>query len=564
MTIGWAGMKKILLPVILLFFFAGEASYIAIDKSNTWDESAHILSGYAHVTEGLDGLSPLNHPAFGRMLTGLLPAAFLDLSFDPTVGPEGAEDSRFFPYSIDFLYKNSVSADLILFLSRAPNILLGVLLGVYVFIWSKELWGENGALLSLFLFILCPNILAHTSLATTDIPITAFFFISTYYLFRMYRDGTTLRSVMPAAVFMALAFTSKHTAMLLLPISAVSFGLCIKKDGLKRALGSFALLFILIYIFIWAVYGFRFHSASPYYQPLPWDVFSGSFFEPLFTALRALKVLPEAYLYGIAGVIMGAGGGKSAFLIGMYSTTGWWYYFIVAFLLKTPIPVIILGTAGLVYGLADRAKRGAVIRLTLPALLVFTVISLQNVNIGLRHVLPAFPFLFTMTGLVAGIRTESMRAAKALFFICVGWYVWANLSILPHQLAYFNEIAAGPDNGSRYLVDSNLDWGQDLKGLKRYMDRNGIETINLGYFGLNDPKNLGIKYEYLPSYLILDPVKAKETVRLDGWFAVSATMLQGVYLSDRDYYAVFRDIRPVDTIGHSIYIYRFDRGDSVQ
>lgn len=562
MTLRWSGLKKIILPLIMLLFFAAEASYIAIDKSNTWDESAHILSGYAHITEGLDGLSPLNHPAFGRMLAGLGPAAVLDLSFDPAVKPEGAKDSRFFPYSIDFIYKNSSSATLILFLSRAPNILIGVLLGVYVFIWSKELWGENGGLLSLFLYSLCPNILAHASLATTDIPITAFFFISTYYLFRLQRHGTGLRRIFAAAVFMALAFTSKHTAMLLLPVFAASFVLCIKREGLRRAIGHFTLMALLIYGFIWAVYGLRFHSPSPYYLPLDWALFSGSSFEPLFTALRAIKALPEAYLYGIAGVIMGAGGGKSAFFMGMYSATGWWYYFIVAFTLKVPIPVIILGAAALLYGLADRVRRTGIIWLVSPALLVFTVISLQNVNIGLRHVLPAFPFLFTITGLVAGIKTESMRLAKAVFFLCVGWYLWANLSIFPHQLAYFNEIAGGPDNGSAYLVDSNLDWGQDLKGLKTYMDKNGIETINLGYFGLNDPKNFGIRYEYLPSYLILDPVKAKETVRLDGWFAVSATMLQGVYLSDRDYYAVFRDIRPVDTIGHSIYIYRFDRGES--
>lgn len=561
MTAGRFGLKNALLPALLLLFFAFQASYIALDKSNTWDESAHILSGYAHIAEGLDGLSPLNHPALGRMLAGVLPAALLDLRFDPSVGPEGAKDSKFFPYSIDFIYKNNADPTLILFLSRVPGILLGILLGVYVFIWSREMWGDRGALLALFLYSLCPNILANTSLATTDMPITAFFFISTYYLYGLQSRGITYRRVISAAVFMGLAFTSKHTAMLLLPIAAASFASCIKKEGARRAIGSFALVAILIYVFIWAVYGFRSHSASPYYQPLAWDIFAGSLFEPLFGALRTLKVLPEAYLYGIAGVIMGAGGGKSAYLMGMYSTTGWWYYFIVAFMLKTPIPVIIMGVAALLYGLSQKGQRARIAWLALPALLVFAAISSQKVNIGLRHVLPAFPFIFTMTGLVAGIKTESMRLAKAVFIISISWYIWANVSIFPHQLAYFNEIAGGPDSGARYLVDSNLDWGQDLKGLKYYMDKKGIESVNLGYFGLNDPKNFDIKYEYLPSYLILDPVEAKETVKLKGWFAISATMLQGVYLPERDYYAVFREIRPVDTIGHSIYIYRFDEGE---
>lgn len=175
---------------LLLVFFA-TASSVALKKNNTWDESAHILSGYAYVKKGMDWISPLNHPVLGRAVTGALPAAFLDLDFDEKVRPEGASNSNFFPYSLKFLYENRVLGDTILFWSRLGNIILATLLGIFVFIWSRDLWGIKGALLSLFLYALCPNIIANAAIATTDLPITAFFFISLYSLYRLDAKGVT-------------------------------------------------------------------------------------------------------------------------------------------------------------------------------------------------------------------------------------------------------------------------------------------------------------------------------------------------------------------------------------
>jgi hypothetical protein len=150
-----------------------------------------------------------------------------------------------------------------------------------------------------------------------------------------------------------------------------------------------------------------------------------------------------------------------------------------------------------------------------------------------------------------------LKSAKAVFYAACLWYLYAGLSIYPHQLAYFNEFVGGPANGYKYLVDSNLDWGQDLAGLKDYMDEKGVERIKLAYFGFSDPGYYGIEYEYLPSYLILEPQNVKGAVPVEGWFAISATLLQGLYLPDPETYRFLREVRPVDTIGHSIFIYRF-------
>ena len=208
-------------------------------------------------------------------------------------------------------------------------------------------------------------------------------------------------------------------------------------------------------------------------------------------------------------------------------------YFITGFLIKTPIPTIILLAAS-IHLWKDRAGRSGALYLIVPAVLIFTAMSLQKVNIGLRHVLPAYPFIFVLIGYAPSIKTLSARAARYVFYACIAWYVYANAGIFPHYLAYFNEFTGGPANGYKYLVDSNLDWGQDLKGLKRYMDEKKIDRINLAYFGMSDPKYFGIKYDYLPSVAILNPENVRAEVPLKGWFAISATMLQGVYLQDRD------------------------------
>lgn len=541
---------------LLLALFIGLGSSIAKKKSNTWDEPAHILAGYAYITEGMDHLSPLNHPVFGRSLSAILPALFLDLDFDVKVKPEGAKGSRFFPYSLKFLYENKTDGRTILFLSRLSNILLGALLGAYVFVWSRRLWGIPGAFLSLFFFILSPNILAHSALATTDLPATAFFFITAYYLYRTAMDGPNAGTTALTALFFALGLASKHTTVLLAPFIAAVFVIGGKKTDFRKAVVNFALLVPLSYIFIWTVYGFSHHSASPGYVPPDWSLFAPSGIGRLLRALSEVKFLPESYLYGLAGSLAGTGEGKAAFFVGEYSSAGWASYFITAFLIKTPIPSLIFLCAALLYVSRDRERLTRAMFVILPPLLIFFAFSSQKVNIGLRHVLPAYPFIFVLIGFVPSIKTASAKLARAVFYAGVIWYAYAAALIFPHQLAYFNEISGGPKNGYRYLVDSNLDWGQDLPGLKEFMDNNGINKIKLAYFGFCDPKYYGIEYEYMPSYYIPEPMSVKNDIELKGWFAISATMLQGVYLDDHDFYKPFMEIKPVGHIGYSIYIYR--------
>jgi hypothetical protein len=545
--------------VVLLALFFSIASTTAIRKSNTWDESAHILAGYAYLAESMDYLSPLNHTVLGRSISGFFPWLLLDLDFDPAVKPEGAPGSNFFPYSLKFLFENRTPGMTVLIWARLGNMLVGCLLGLFVYLWSAELWGVRGGLFSLFLYALSPNILAHAGLATTDMPVTAFFFLSAFFLYRLATRGISALDLFAAAAFISLALTTKHTALLLGPLVAASFFATMRIESVKKTAVAYVFLIVTVYAAIWAIYGFRFHSQSLNYVQPVWGMVSGSVFAPLFDLLRSMKFLPEAYLYSLAGALSSAGTGREAYLLGEFSVSGWWYYFPITFLIKTPVPTLLFLAATVVYiftaGTKDRVKALCLIA---PVLLVFLTAASQKVNIGLRHVLPAYPFIFALLGFVPGIRTGSVRAAKGVFSAACLWYVVAAAIIYPHQLAYFNEFVGGPDNGHRYLIDSNMDWGQDLIGLKDYMDDNGIERIKLGYFGYTDPRYYGIDYVYMPSHMIKDPqLPEGGVVALEGWFAVSATLLQGGYLPDRDFYITFRETEPVDKVGYSIFLYRF-------
>jgi len=142
----------------------------------------------------------------------------------------------------------------------------------------------------------------------------------------------------------------------------------------------------------------------------------------------------------------------------------------------------------------------------------------------------------------------------------MAWLAIGTLSNFPDHLAYFNELAGGPSRGYKVLTDSNLDWGQDLIGLRKYMVREGIKTVNLSYFGIVDPKAYGIEYETLPGYpryiwrrsdvpsFLLNPAP--------GVYAISATNLEGTAFEQHNLYGRFREFKPAAVIGHTIFIYK--------
>src|SRR6185503_16908209 len=201
----------------------------------------------------------------------------------------------------------------------------------------------------------------------------------------------------------------------------------------------------------------------------------------------------------------------------------------------------------------------------LPFVLYFAMAVSRSINIGHRHLLPVYPFLFVAAGSVAhsliGLRPGRTRTlATAALGALLAWYAVGTLRVHPHYLAYFNELAGGPAGGYRYLVDSNLDWGQDLIGLREFMSRSGVPRLKLLYFGTADPGYYGVACDRLPGYQPPPPSTLVRDVRPGDIVAVSATHLQGLYLEPevRVLAERLRAQRPLAVIGYSLFVYRAD------
>jgi 4-amino-4-deoxy-L-arabinose transferase-like glycosyltransferase len=563
-----------LLVAFFLIVFAVQAFTSAVQKSNTWDESGHVLSGYAYLKKGMDWLEP-SHPLFGRMLA-TVPLLFLPLD-DQLEGVRSQEagNSNFYPASLVFLFENRISGEKLLALCRMMVILLGVILGLYVYRWARLLYGVKGGLLALFLYSLSPNILAHARLVTTDFPATALAFIAMYHFWSFTRQPGLKRAI-AAGIFLGLAFATKYnTLFVLLPMATWALWALVsalRKDPVaappRRIVVGLLAMGAVAYITIWGLYGFHFRSPLYQKQVTQGAIYSWEKNRPSFPLLasamdgcRQVRILPESYLYGLCRLLARSQQGHVAYLMGRISATGWWYYFILAFLFKTPVSTLLLLFATLLFFLKVREATWTSLNfLLLPAVVVLFFTSRQNINIGLRHVLPAYPFLLVLIAGVVHYKSKHQKLARWILGLLCIWTVWEAALIYPHYLAYFNGLVGGPSGGRYVLVDSNLDWGQDLKGLKTYMERHGIRKVKLAYFGLSDPAYYGIDYDLLPSYAIKGQPRCKEespeTLELKGTMAVSATLLQGLYCPG-DIYWMLRRLKPTSNIGYSIYIYQF-------
>lgn len=555
----------------------------------TYDEQGFIVRGLGYV-RGENQHMRVGHPLGLNALNALL------LRYDekvqlPTDDPAWTETGFHRPGEL-FLWEIGNNVRYVMFLARLPTIWLGVLLAALAARWAGELVvtrrrgdvvmggraGRDGAaLLALALVALDPNILAHTRLATTDLGLAALAFLAGYGLYRFWRWPTWTQAVLAGMTF-GLLQNSKFTAGLFVPL----FGLVILLNSVwlmqakgwrppvwRRMMGywlKLAAAYLLIApLTLWAAYGFQIGT-------LPDTL-------PTFPQLSGLT-LPLAHhleqLLDIGGRLQKA---TPSFLMGQYSDTGWWTYFPVAFLLKTPLPTLILLLLAIIWRLRpDNFRKPATsipaVRFTetvllIPAIGYFAFALTTDINLGYRHLLPVLPFLFVFIAVTLGeplARFRSISRVALPVALLMLWLLLIALRIHPYYLAYFNPLAGGSDGGWRYLVDSNLDWGQDLGNLADWLAHNGVDHVWLSYFGQGRPEYYGIAYTGLDSWppRLMNP-KARPFYPHDpapGLYAISATNLQGVHFANHDQFAWFREREPIANVGYSIFLYQVEPNGS--
>ena len=544
-------------------------------KSATIDEPIHLTTGYAALAAG-DYRVETTHPPFMRMWAAL-PLLFmreihLDTSIidrtEPAVWHSG---STAFDFSTKFLYVDN-DAERLLNAARFMIVICGVLLGLLVFSWAYEWLGFSTAVWALVFYTLSPNIAAHASLVTTDAGITCFIFGTIYFLWRTTRHLSPF-NVTALSIFFALAIITKFSGLILGPIVLALLIVAVKLRTAitpRTAAAIVSLLAVASFVAVWAVHGFRYvPSESASWQmhleqaPLARTV-------PMIATVTGWidghRLLPNAFTEGFLIFAQSMLPPNHAFLAGEYSDEGWWYYFPVAFLIKTPISLIALAAIGVVVLVRHRNQFGMKNEafILVPVVIYLVVSAANTFHVGVRHLLPIYPFILLIGAAGAMVLVRARLGRVALGGLTALW-VAVIADVYPHTLTFFNRFVGGPSNGYKYLADSNIDWGQGLKPLKKWMDAQSVSHIGLAYFGTADPAYYDIDYTQLPAATpgmnLPSIARMWSKPRLPGYVAVGATVLTGVYLDPewQLFYRGLREVEPVAVIGNSMFVYWLDR-----
>lgn len=509
------GAERWFWPVALALIGVGTALQISSLhlETQTFDEGFHLAAGYSYWSQGDYRMNP-EHPPLGKMLCAL-PLLWLKPSLP--VRTKAWYDRDQWEFSDAFLYGNRVPPETMLNTARLVTVALTAALGLAVAWWTRRRFGAVAGLLALGFTVFDPNLLAHGRYVTTDLIVGLFFFLTVAcWVEYLDRGG---RWAAWAGLALGLALASKYSAALLPPILLV-LSLTRRPKGWWRGLAVACTIALAV---VAATYGRE-----------TWRILGGSGETPTYwTGLRAVA--------GHNAI------GHVTYLLGERSQYGWWQYFPVAFAVKTPAAVLV--GLGLALAAAFRAWRSIPFAAWAPliaALAYFAVAMSGQLNLGLRHILPCYPLLYVFAAALA----STSRRGPAIAALVLVLTAVESLSRYPHYLAFFNVFAGGPSRGPEYLVDSNIDWGQDVKKLKAYLETQGNPPLCIDYFGTAKLRAYEIREGYLPR---TDPA---EIERMDCLAAISVTLLKGLYI-DPTWYRYLDSRQPIAKIGWSIYVYDF-------
>ncbi len=532
----------------------------------TIDETGHIPAGLHHWQHGTFELYRVN-PPLPRMIA-TLPAWALNPNFE--FGSLRDTPGRRLEWSVNnrFAQNNKDRYVEIVRLARLAGIAWSLLGAWLVMRWSSELFGQKAGLLALILWCFGPNVLAYAQLVTPDIPSTVAG-LATCYVFRNYLRNPSWSNAWFAGLTLGAGLLTRSTWLILFglwPVLAVGYWWRRPLLALRARsvlLGQIVAIFALGMVVLNLGYGFQgtgrplgeFAFVSKAFagersaEQTSGNRFRGSFAETL------PLPLPADYVLGIDLQRADFEANWPFYIDGQWERGGRWWFYLYALLLKIP-----LGTLGLflIAVILIVTGRGSSWReemfLWLPALTVLVVVSSQTGLNYFRYILPMLPFVLIGISRCALVVTRATWRLGAAVVLLAGASIASSLSVYPHSLSYFNEAAGGPEQGHRHLVDSNIDWGQDLLYLKQWLAAHPEHgRIGLAYFNHVDPGVLGIDYELPPA------------APRPGLYAVSVHFVQGGSFFAFDgkgnrrfvplgRYSWFERFRPVAKAGATIWI----------
>jgi 4-amino-4-deoxy-L-arabinose transferase-like glycosyltransferase len=529
----------------------------------------HILSGYLDVALQ-NGIVNIEHPPLMKLLAGLALAA-LPLPPPPERVPMGI---AFTDYGHAFLFDGPVSPDAIAAAARAPFLLLLALLLGTVFFWARARYGSGAALLAVALLAFDPNLIAHAGIVHTDLG-AALTVLAAVLAWDNVRRAPSLQALLGAAVALGIALVTKFSAVYIVPIFLLQ-GLLAARRGARpgaavaRMLGRLALVgagALVVVLGVYSIVTARMDLADQRQVIHEMVALRGA--PGLSRVVEAIAgVCPPLghYLGGLASVArQNAVGGGVNYFFGRVSVTGFPFYFFVAFLFKSALAFLVVSSVALFALARDPESREDAPLLLLPVGVLFLASIGSSYNIGIRHMLPVYPFLaLAAAGAFARARRRAKekpgRSARALVWVLAALPVVSAVELArihPYELSYFNPLAGGPEGGRRYLSDSNVDWGLDLKRLAARAREAGGAPPTVAYFGGDDvPYRLGV-----PDFLVA-PDAPRGRIAISAFYLAEGPAFLR-YHGETDAAAglekLFADIsargRPAGRVGYSIYLY---------
>ncbi len=568
-AIVWAAL------IAILALHGMMVGYGAWRHSFTADEFSHLAAGLAQWRTGNHCFYRVNPPLV-RMVAAIpvLFAGFSERTFPPpsTRGDE-VPLSRL---EEDFLAGNGPRALWLLRLARWACIPFTILGATVCFLWARSLYGSAGGLLAATLWCFSPTVLANAELITPDVGGAALGLAAGLALWRWLCQPAWGRALL-AGLVLGLAELAKLTWVVLFLI----WPLCWLGWSLSHTAGrrpgawakesaQLALVLALAIFVINAGYGFegsfkqlgdfRFRSHALTGRRPGWGGprFGNRLAEG---CLARLPIpLPEQYVLGIDQQKADFDRGRYSYLAGQWRLGGWWYYYLYALAIKEPLGTwcLLLGAAGLSW-LRPRysAHWAEEMLLLLPAAAVVALVSSQTgFSHHLRYVLPALPFLFVWMGKLGQTIPDPRCIFRYLAALALAWSVASSAAQWPHSHAYFNELVGGPLGGHRHLHDSNIDWGQDLLDLKRWLDlHREARPMGLCLFVMPniDLRIVGIDAAAIDSRPTpaFPPSPGAPVGPQPGWYAVSVNR---IHHPERKF-EYFLRFQPCGVIGGTIYIY---------
>ncbi len=570
-----------LAALLLLLVLILRVALSTRQSSPSWDEGDHIFSGYMNWMHGDYDLNP-EHPPLVK-LVATLPLVPLHLKIAPRQGrffkSEAYYGGRELLFRNDPRFGGQYRASTLLFRVHMAVLGFAVLLALLLFFAGREMFGSVAGLVAMALFVFDPTVLANAPFVTTDMGAACGFFATVYMFYRFVKQRTWARAVW-CGVVLGLALTTKHSMAALVPLllllTAGEMLLQRNRHGqearrrteMQRLLFGIVLLFFVAWVVLWGVYSFRYamHPQAGNGLELPplarQTASVGDLTRGVVTVCARFHLLPESYLYGLMDVER-VGKAMPTFFLGKVYAHGQWFYFPVLLSLKWSVGLLgllLVTIFALFTGSKDHVRD--LLFLLLPSGFYLALAMASPLNIGVRHVLPLFPFAFALAGAGAALLVKQHKAWAYVVGVLLCWHIADSLRMFPNYLPYANALWGGPAKTHLYFSDSATDWGQQLQWTKQWLDREHVPQCWFAYFPAPFllPSDYGIPCRLLPTADTESEMAISIPAVVHGPVLISFADLNGFELGTkvRNPYGALFLRRPDAVIANGIAVFKGD------